>query len=167
MFPLTGHRNRCGFSKIFAKASQKKGKVFSAQLWFSSSSSLLVPMKLLSLQHPCIDHHCLQTCSSFLLLWQPSLSSVSRWLFQTWNLWNAASLWLYTFFNSHWRSSSSQFSLGSQEDLEEALSPTTFHTEHEGKRPTTSTKVKRAARDKGITDVGQSQDADEEASCSR
>ncbi|XP_030283731.1 anion exchange protein 3 isoform X2 [Sparus aurata] len=61
-----------------------------------------------------------------------------------------------------------QFSLGSQEDLEEPLPLTAFHTENEElSRKAAPTLIKRETLNGGIVDLGQNEEADgEEATCS-
>lgn len=74
-----------------------------------------------------------------------------------------------TFLPSH--GSSSQFSLGSQEDLEEPLPLTTFHTEnedHPSSRKATPSQIKGEIHNGEIPTLGQEEEGDgEEAACSR
>lgn len=74
------------------------------------------------------------------------------------------------FLSSHWSSSSSQFSLGSQEDLEEPLPLTTFHTENEhlSTRKAASMQIKAETHNGKIPLLGQNEEEDgEETACSR
>lgn len=71
-----------------------------------------------------------------------------------------------TFLPSH--GSSSQFSLGTQEDLEEPLPLTTFHTENEDHPSATPAEIKGEIHNGEIPALGQEEEVDgEEVACSR
>lgn len=74
------------------------------------------------------------------------------------------------FLSSQWASSSSQFSLGSQEDLEEPLPLSTFHTEteHRSAKNAASVQTKAETHNGQIPPFGQNEAEDgEETACSR